>query len=183
MFRGYVVIEQLVDRWSVKWKVEERNGAFCFQDWLSGFGLAGNLDWDHAALVEAGGEVEEIDIDLKVVPAAVEFHSLPQASAVAAVEYQLEEFETAVDLPSQEALFQEATVVMAAGFVSPAVEAEAASAVDIGREVPWRRLRGGSREDRQSLISVGKVVMRSVLYRQVSGYQQLTSQASAQCAR
>jgi hypothetical protein len=51
-------------------------------------------------------------------------------------------------------LFQEAMVVMAAGLVSLAVEAEGPFADDIGPEAPSRRLRGGLREDRQSLISI-----------------------------
>lgn len=43
---------------------------------------------------------------------------------------------------------------MAAGLVSLAVEAEGPFADDIGPEAPSRRLRGGLREDRQSLISI-----------------------------
>lgn len=53
--------------------------------------------------------------------------------------------------------FQVVKVVMAAGLVSPAVEAEGASVVDIGRGAPSRRLLEELRGDRLSLISVNRV--------------------------
>lgn len=85
-----MAIEQLAGRLFVKWKAVQGNDAL----WL--LGLYFRLD--HFASVEEVEDVEEIDIVLRVAPAAVELHCLAQLLVAAAVGYLLQWKYSAVDL-------------------------------------------------------------------------------------
>lgn len=87
MLRYHVVIEQEVGPWFVKWKAVQQNGVPCYPDLPYGLVQPEKLDPVHVVLVEVVEEVEETDIVLTAVPAAVELHCLLQASVVAAAGY------------------------------------------------------------------------------------------------